>query len=324
MRQTALVALAMLLTGCAVHGTAPPSIPSGPISPQFAGSHVLSPFPSAAAPLASRGWMSKEATSGAKLLYVSSYPACGGCVLIFEQKTGALVGLLSAGPLIKPQGLATDSSGNLYVTNENPDQNAVWIYPPGSIFPSNNLYDPGAPSNVVVGDDGTIYVSNSGPTAAIMVYSNGSTNPTSEMFDVSAAQGYGIAVDKRGNVYWGISTVSGFQIDKFKHGTVLPVNLGIILNDTPQSMAFDSDNRLVVSQPDIPSINIYKLPNTLVKQLGQTGAPVGIAFKGPHGLFVADRNTNQIEQYAYPAGNVLQTFAPPNFNPIGVAVYPQP
>jgi hypothetical protein len=246
-------------------------------------------------------------------------------VLIFNQKTGALIGLLSAGPLVQPGGLATDGSGNLYVTNDDAlGTNAVWIYPPGSIFPSNDLYDPGAPSNVVVDDDGVVYVSNSGPTAAIMVYSNGSIKPTSELLDVSAAQGYGIALDKLGNVYWGISTATGYQIDKFKRGTNVPVNLGITLNDTPQSIAFDNENRLVVSQPNIPAIDVYKLPNTLVKQLGQTGAPFGIAFKGPHGLFVADRSVGQVEVDAYPDGNVLNIIAPPNFNPIGVAVYPQP
>lgn len=309
MRPIALFVVAALLGGCSIHGIAAPSI---------------SGRPSSAGRIASRGWMSKEATSGVKLLYVSSYPACGGCVLVFNQRTGALIGLLSSGPLVQPTGLATDRSGNLYVANDNTDQNAVWVYPPGAIFPSNNLYDPGSPTNVIVGDDGTVFVSNSGPTAAIMVYANGSVDPTSELFDVTAAQGYGIALDKLGNVYWGISTATGFQIDKFKRGTKAPINLGIALNDTPQSIAFDSENRLVVSQPDVPAINVYKLPNSLVKQFGQMGVPAGIALRGPHGLFVADRSSNQVEQYGYPDGNVVRIFAPPNFNPVGVAVFPQP
>jgi DNA-binding beta-propeller fold protein YncE len=322
MRQIAHLALAILLTGCSVHGTTAPLISSNRIPSQFAGTNGFNSLTLTARSVVNKGWISKEVTPGAKLLYVSSYPACGGCVLIFKQRTGALVGLLSGGPLVQTGGIATDSAGNLYVTNDNPGQNAVWIYPQGSLFPSNSLYDPEVPSNVIVRDDGKVYVSNGGPTASVMVYASGSMDPTSELLDASAIQGFGIALDNTGNVYWGISTASGYQIDKFARGSRKPVNLGIALTDVPQSIAFDQENRLVVAQPNVPTIEIFKLPNTLIAQFGQTGAPFGIGFKSSDSVFVADRIANQVEQYEYPGGNLIKSFAAPNLNPVGVAVFP--
>jgi DNA-binding beta-propeller fold protein YncE len=322
-RVFALSILVLIAFGCSGHGGSQIS-EGGSVLPQVSRARVSDVIPASIERLTRHGWLSKDATSGAPLVYASSFPACGGCVLVFRQDTGALVGVL-VGPLGVPRGIATDRVGNLYVTNSNLNGFQVWIFPPGSTFPTSNpLYDPDDPVDVVVAADGTVYVSNSGPTAGIMVYKNGSNVPTSELFDVNAVTGYGIALDKLGNLYWGISTRTGDQIDRFAHGSGKPINTGIPLSDVPQSIAFDRQNDLVVSQPNVPAINIYELPNTLSGQFGQIGLPLGIAFNRFHSIFVAEGHGDSIEQFSYPGGTLIKKIQPPNFNPIGVAVYPKP
>ena len=190
------------------------------------------------------------------------------------------------------------------------------------LFPTKDLTDLEIPAEVVVAGDGTVYVSNFAPTASVFVYANGSTVWTSELLDVNAANGFGVALDARGNVYWGISTASGFQIDKFVHGTTKPINAGIALTGEPWSIAFDKMNRLVVSVPS--GINIYELPNTLVRHIDLPFSPIGFAFNRFKSIFVADQAANTIDQYVYATGTLKKTIAPPNFNPRGIAVFPKP
>lgn len=266
--------------------------------------------------------MSKD-LPGVALLYASSGRSCAGCVLIFRQDNGALVGVL-AGPLSEPKGMAFDNAGKLFVTDTPSGNPVIFIYPPGAINPSNSLYDPERPVDVAVDDNETVYVSNGGPTASVTVYPNATHFPTSMLLDVNAAQGFGIAVDEHGNVYWGISTKSGFQIDEFYHGAGRAINTGIAPSDVPASLAFDIGNDLVVSQPNVPAVNIYELPHTLSQQIGKTGKPFGIALNRYQRLFVGDQSANQVEEYSYPGGQLVKTFAPPNFSPVGVAVFPTP
>ena len=273
--------------------------------------------------------MSKEVTSGIPLLYASSNAACG-CVLIFRQDSGALIGVIRS-VLSTPNGIATDIAGNLYVTDfTSGPANWVWIFPPGSIFPTGNpLYDDETPVDVTVATDGTVYVSNSGPTASVYVYAKGSRYWERQLMDVSASQGFGIAVDLRGNVYWGFSTRYGYQIDEFVHGTVKPINLGIALGGAPQSLALDNGNDLLVSRYDAQSSNgavdIYELPNTLIGEIVKQNVIVtGIALNKFQRLWVGETTYNTITQYSYPGGKLIKTIAPQNFSPIGLAVYPKP
>ncbi len=309
MRYISMCALCVLLWGCA--------------SPKSVGQSIRNSVPQATR--AGSSWLSAEATSGAPLLYADS-GTCA-CVLIFRRDTGALVGLLGGpnGPLAGPTGLATDSAGNLFVGDVDSNDNyQVWVYPAGQLVPSRELYDANLPIDVAVATDGTVYVSDS-TYPSIMVYAHQSNAPTSELLDIRAMTGEGLALDRRGNVYWGIQTSSGYRIDKFQKGSTKPVDLGIALPDAPFELAFDRGGDLVVSQPDVPAIDIFELPNTLSAQIVTTGCPSGIALTtSVQRIYVADQCGSPLTAYTYPGGRPAKTFDVGGyFQPANVAVYPQ-
>lgn len=310
MRRLVLFALAVLSCGCSSLTASTLPVQRGTLPPVR--SAQMKP------------WISKDFSLNAPLVYVTSYAGCGGCVLVFRQDSGALVAQL-ASPISHPAGLAVDPTGNVFVGDINQNGNTyVWIFPAGSILASDALWISGVPTSIAIADDGTVYVSNARPTATVLIYPRGARFPSAQLFDNNAVVGYGVAVDDRGNVYWGISTRTGYQVDKFVHGSTKSINLGIALQDVPQELGFDKQGDLLVSQPNLPAINVYELPNTLSQQFDKTGTPMGFALNKFHSIFVADAAATRVEQYVYPSGTLIKTIAPPNFNPIDVAVYPRP
>ena len=272
-----------------------------------------------------QGWIMKGATTNAPLVYAASNGTPYPVVYVFRQDTGALIGEISW-DLIYPWGLATDTAGNLYVANGTSGYNAVLIYPPGSVFPSGYLIDPQAASYVVVGGDGSAYVSNRFPPS-IFVYPPGSSQPSYELFDKRAAVGFALALDSRGNLYWAFTDGANppvGHVDKFAHAHGKPIDLGISLNSEPQGITFDRGGDLVISQPADSVIDIFELPNTLSAQIAQLGCPAGIALNAFQSIFVADGCVGpQLEQYKYPTGTLVKTMQTNGFLADGgVAVFP--
>jgi hypothetical protein len=112
------------------------------------------------------------------LLYVAAFAA--NAVFVYDQSEKS-----PAKPLYKitngisdPNGIATDTSGNLYVTNEL--SNAVTIYPPGSQTPTEAITSGmNLPFDVAVDSSGDIFVANdpSGQSPYIDEYLSGQTSP---------------------------------------------------------------------------------------------------------------------------------------------------
>ena len=137
--------------------------------------------------------------------YVSEYYS--GAIKEYRPN-GSLIGHISH--INGPQGIAVDSSGNLYVvackrgrkkcdgglpfdvrvrgltnagsTAQSSDFGIVLVYKPGSMVASKTLTDAGSdPGEIAVAPDGTVYVVSLGEDASTLVYANGSTTPTSSL-----------------------------------------------------------------------------------------------------------------------------------------------
>lgn len=301
--------LAALLGGCALQGVTTSSMrPSTATIP-----HQLQTA------VRAKSWVSKDFKPGLPLLYVSEINPCE-CILIYRRDRAKLIGAIALQTL--PLGIATDSAGTLYVTFSNGNGFfGVAEYPAGSTSPSKSLSVFEYPSDVAVGANGTVYVSSRFPVPSVSIYANGSTTPTSQLFDSGAVSGYGIAVDQKNNIFWGIETASGFQIDRFVHGTTFPIKLRAAINDIPESLNFDKQGRLIVTQPDVPVIDVFVLPGTLVQQFGQQGQPFGAIHDPLHNVWVADLD-GSIEEYLSSDGTLRRMFTVPSCCPYDVAVFP--
>jgi hypothetical protein len=198
------------------------------------------------------------------LLYTSGYDSATGLnvVQVYDESEP------SKGPIrtlegltASSNGMAVDAAGNLYVSQTDPNQPVV-IFKPGHTRPSLTLSNPlatqqmttnpmGAPTDVAVGADGTIYVSTScvlvhtvggalgaaGPNCGILIYRKGKTVPSALLTDHGLYPGSGpkavyslcggftsVAVDAKEDVY---STCNGGVIE-FSAGSSKAVNTGMV------------------------------------------------------------------------------------------------
>lgn len=155
-------------------------------------------------------------------------------------------------------GMTVDQSGDLYVSQADPNQPAV-IYKPGETKPSMTLIDPledgkqntdpvSPSNNIAVGADGTIYVDmccakGVGFTSAqsgIFVYKKGRTKPSAfvtynSLFGsakipfASCPFDAGLAVDEKGDVYVGCNGILTGQVAEGISGLPWSFPLGRVL-----------------------------------------------------------------------------------------------
>ncbi len=147
----------------------------------------------------------------------------------------------------------------------------------------------------------TVYVSNIS-TGNVDVYKNGATMPTSSLSNAQyRGNGFGVAVDRFGNVF-----NSGTTIVEFPHGQ----NKGskaLALSDLiePQGLSFDSKGNLLV--PNEYNIAIYAPPysgapkQTITTQPFCTYSAVDRMNKN---LYVSEQTNNAVDVYAYPSGTL--------------------
>ena len=138
------------------------------------------------------------------VLFVADYS--GNVVQQFEpKKNGAVVATIS--DVVGPQGMDSDSQGNLYVTSQG--TSSVNEYAPGSYTASKILNEGNqqAPASVAVCGDGTVYVSNTyanggNSNGSIQIFAPGATSPTGSIPDRNIFFSFFVACDRAGNVWY--------------------------------------------------------------------------------------------------------------------------
>jgi hypothetical protein len=216
------------------------------------------------------------------------------------------VGGSLSGSLASPEGMATDSAGDLYVANTE-DKN-VLVYARGSNSPTATLNDPGEfPADVAVAADGTVYVANVfGPMFApgnVVIYAPGSSSPTKTLTNKHFNHVIGVALDRNGNLFvscnGNLGSGSGGVVE-FKSGSVEGRDTHISLH-AAGGVGFDRDGHLVVIDQDAATLNVYDIGNPKpIHQLALPGDAYYFAFnKESTRVYVADYGLSEIDVFRY-------------------------
>ncbi|HEY1882572.1 MAG TPA: NHL repeat-containing protein [Candidatus Cybelea sp.] len=215
---------------------------------------------------------------------------------------------------LEPAGLATDAKGNVYVAEA--AGNGAYIFDLGRPVPFSYLDDAGhEPYAVAVDRSGNAYVANTfllEDAGFVNYYPAGSTEAEYEITDPSFEYLYGMALDRHGNLYVSYVDLTGNgAVAKFPPGSSGPGhNLGLE-RGSYFGLAFDQHDDLVAANYYAGEIEVFaRGASKPLRRFGHRGRPWSIAFnrQGTR-LFVADFERNEIEEYAYPAGTLVDTIA---------------
>jgi sugar lactone lactonase YvrE len=225
--------------------------------------------------------------SARQLLYVSNKES--SVINIYSVPGYSKVGRISSG-LDFPEGIATDTNGNLYVANT--DGDAVTIYKPGTTSPDRTLIDSHGPDDVAVATNG--YVFTGDQAGGVDVYAPGQTNPSTRLTNSGISIVRGVAVDASNNVYaTGTNASSKGVVIEYTDMSGGGTNLGLQDLESPLGVLIDKNNNVVVS--DVGANEIFIYPQ------GKTSPSSEISVSGPHRSAV-----NQQENLIYvpqgPAG----------------------
>ncbi len=240
------------------------------------------------------------------LLYVSEpSQSSAGLVDVFSVPEYSLVGRITDG-IDKPEGLARDTEGNLYVADL--DSNAVTVYRPRSTRPSLTLNVPDPPLDVAVGINGYVYVGDE--AGAVDVYRPGATSPRLRLTNPSLTRVAGVAVTSSNHVYAdGESDYSSYTpaVVEYTNTTRSGKNLGLRGLVGRLAGVMVANNDLIVTDFDGNEILTYPLGQTSPSSTISVPCPDRPAInKIENKIYVPETcSEDTVGVYDYPSGTLV-------------------
>ncbi len=223
----------------------------------------------------------------------------------------------SAG-LAFPEGLAFDSSGNLYVTNAS-SSTVSKVTPDGTVsvfVPSSaGLSDP---EGLAFDSSGNLYVANDGSNTVSEVTPNGLVSTF-----VPASAGLSgpesLAFDSSGNLY-----VANFDNNTVSQvtpsgavSTFVPASAGL---SDPEGLAFDGNGNLYVANygnNSVSEVTPSGIVSTFLSSFSSNlSGPIGLAFDSSGNLYVANHGNDTVSQVT--PGGTISSFVPASAGLTGV------
>ncbi|HEY6819331.1 MAG TPA: protein kinase [Mycobacterium sp.] len=211
--------------------------------------------------------------------------ACGQNVLPFNGLTFRL----------SPGGVAVDSAGAVYVTNQGMFGRVVKLTPGSdtpAVLPFTGLYQP---QGVAVDSAGAVYVTDF--NHRVVMLAAGSSNQTELPF-TGLSFPEGVAVDKAGSVY--VADRGNDRVVKLPGGANTPVVLPFTGLDNPDGVAVDGAGSVYVTDSD--NNRVLKLSSGSSEQtvlpFNGTSVPWGVVVDTAGDIYVSEHDSNQVLKLA--------------------------
>ena len=202
--------------------------------------------------------------------------------------------------LNNPQGLAVDSSGNIYVAN--PGDNTINKFNSTGSYVSSITTNISLPQGLAVDSKDNLYAAN---------YGNGpSNNHTISKFDYAGVyvdsldtaaylnSPIGIALDPAGNIY--AANFGNYSISKFNSaGVYQPIgSIDSTYLNSPQGLAADSLGNIFVANYGDSTIRKYNDSSVYLYNITTNlSGPLGLAFDTLGNLYAANWGNNTISKF---------------------------
>ncbi|MFN7994634.1 MAG: BACON domain-containing carbohydrate-binding protein [Bryobacteraceae bacterium] len=267
--------------------------------------------------------------------------ACGTLFTITQAGAGftpasTVISMIASG-LNKPQGVAVDSQGNLYIADTTNNAVKVWtaatqtiatlpisvntplalaVDSRGNVYiadSKNNavkewvaatqqvttLVSSGiaSPTGVAVDSNGNVYISDAGHNAVKMW--SASTQQVSTLISTGLNVPRGLAIDILGNLY--IADCKNNAIKQWSPSTGTVTQLPIAGLNTPYSVAVDPYGNLYIADSLNNAIRQWGLASQQLATVVSTGlkSPTGVASDSQGNLWIADMSNNAIKQLRF-------------------------
>jgi hypothetical protein len=240
------------------------------------------------------------------LLYISE-PArsSAGLVHVFSLPKYSPDGQITVG-IDKPEGLAIDTDGNLYVADL--DSNAVTVYRPRGKVPSLTLNVPDSPLDVAVGSNGYVYVGDE--AGGVDVYRPGATSPSLRLTSPSLTRVSGVAVTSSNDVFADGESGSSYYtpaVVEFTNETRSGKNLGMTGLVGRLGGVIVTDHDLIVTDSDNNEILTYRLGQTSPSSTIAVPCPDRPAIdKAENRIYIPEAcSEDTVGVYDYPSGTLV-------------------
>jgi serine/threonine-protein kinase len=208
---------------------------------------------------------------------------------------------------LSPGGVAVDSAGAVYVTNQGMFGRVVKLVPGSStpaVLPFTGLYQP---QGVAVDSAGAVYVTDFNHRVVMMAA--GSNSQTQLPF-TGLSYPEGVAVDSANNVY--VADRGNDRVVKLPAGTNTPIELPFTGLNNPDGVAVDGAGDVYVTDSD--NNRVVKLAagsneQTVLPFTGIT-VPWGVAVNSAGSVYVSEHDNNQVLKL--PPGSSTPTPLPLN------------
>jgi serine/threonine protein kinase, bacterial len=192
---------------------------------------------------------------------------------------------------LSPGGVAVDSSGAVYVTNQGMYGRVVKLTPGSStptVLPFTGLYQP---QGVAVDSAGTVYVTDF--NNRVVMLPAGSNNQAQLPF-TGLNYPEGVAVDSGGNVY--VADRGNNRVVKLPPGSNTPTVLPLTGLNNPDGVAVDSAGNVYAADTDnnrVVKLEAGSNNQTVLPFTGLT-VPWGVAVDSAGNVYVSEHDNNQV------------------------------